>query len=156
MTFLASRIIVAAAVAVCALGALVDAASASDWRVNCDDDKRCVMQTAVKSGDKITALLTMSRHAEGGLVGEIVLPLFLHFPSGVAAQVDDGAARLRPRLLSCNRRGCYAFFRADGRSLQALRDGLLLRARAIDIRTGKPAEFAFSLKGFTKAHESLK
>lgn len=125
-----------------------------DWARQCRR-QRCWIQTGLAGPNgRVAALLRMGRREDGGLYGELRLPVGLHIPSGVLAEIDD-ALTFRPTLIMCDGRFCLAAFNATDQLVDALRQGDALTARLADARNGERVALRFSLIGFTALAKTI-
>lgn len=132
------------------------AAPASAWSIMCDRAETCRMETAI-TGDqgKTIAMLAIRKPTpDGRQLGEMILPLGLHIPSGVAVQIDEGDA-FPAELIACGPGGCHAIFEATALVLASMRNGYDFKTRLVNARTLKPVGLKFSLIGFTKTSKDL-
>ena len=85
--------------------------------------------------------------------GVIILPLGVLLESGMRLQVDDHAPyKFQARF--CQPAGCYAFISLPGPVLELMRKGDTVTV-AFKEAGGKTVDIKMSLKGFTKALESI-
>lgn len=128
----------------------------SAWNVVCERAETCRMETAiVDDAGKTVALLAIRKPTpDGRQLGEMILPLGLHIPSGVGIQIDDGEA-FGAELIACGPGGCHAIFEATALVMASMRNGYDFKTRIVNARTLKAVGLKFSLIGFTKTAKDL-
>lgn len=139
-----------------------------DWTLHCAEEndaagkavRQCEIAQAVAveyQGRAVEILrLAVSRSGEGGKTAFTLVtltPLEVHLPSQFGLFAGDAKLALAP-YRNCNPHGCFVLIplsRQDIKRLKKARQGAALFR---DLG-GRPIKLSFSLKGFTKAFDSL-
>ena len=135
-----------------------------DWRVHCNSSSGapsvCIMlQDVVFKSSRKTALQFVIRYIEDGktLIGDIILPLGIHLPSGVTIQIDEGQVFEIPIEICTDSRmrGCRARFSFDKALLTSLKAGTNANIVFQDSRQS-PVAVPVSLAGVTAGLKAIK
>lgn len=131
-------------------------AAPSAWTVACDNPQTCRIQTSITNDqNQAVAMLALRKQTpDGKRLGELILPLGLHIPSGVVVKIDDGEA-FPAQLVACGPGGCHAVFEATALVVAAMRDGYDFKTLIVNARNQQGVELTFSLVGFTAANTEL-
>ncbi len=155
------------------LGSAVQSARFDDWYYRCVDvmasDGKSVAQcevaqiAQVKKGDENINVLTLAiaktapgagKKASGNeLLLTALVPLNVVLPIGLGLAVDGKDVVTIP-YRNCNKAGCWAQQKLDGKMLTSLQKGSAGEAR-LRLMNGQNINLKFSLRGLTKALAEL-
>lgn len=127
-----------------------------NWQKVCIENEgkqRCeIKQTLATENKQRIAVLTVVRNENKALIMRMALPHLLNLQVPVELSVGEQAVRLP--YLYCNKVACFAMFELKDAMLTAFRKGLTgnIKVSTLD---RKSVGLTFSLKGFTKASNSL-
>lgn len=125
---------------------------ADNWIKECDDKGRCSIDAvAIDGAGQQLGLISLRQGENGGMLGELVLPLNLFIPAGAEGEIDASGQRMRADFVTCTPAGCISVFRLNAGFVDGLRAGSLLNLRVVDARSRQPVDMTFSLSGFTAA-----
>ena len=131
-----------------------------DWQSLCElreENTIChISQTRkiYKDGQvDFTMRITLIKQA-GKILMEIVLPLGLDLPAGIALQVDESSEINLP-FATCVTRGCAVVVQAEEDLFNQLRKGTILKVAFRPFAQAQNYLFNVSLRGFTSAMQVL-
>ncbi len=130
-----------------------------DWGIGCAgaaNDRSCTLAQELRRREDNRRVLLLEVKPEGmdsASVG-LTMPFGLDLRSGVALQIDDGAAVEGVPYRTCLQQGCLVSMRFDQGTLAALRTGKVLKVRA-PVASGGVADYQVSLAGFGPAYARM-
>ena len=134
--------------------------SYQDWQVACriaDATKRCAVsqQQAQQNGRRVLAI-ELQVGADNAITGNLILPFGLLLESGVTLQIDEQETMAPFAFRTCLPAGCVVPLGLDQASVDALRNGSVLKLIAKSSDAAQDVAFAISLKGFSASVDRIK
>ncbi|MBP3194251.1 MAG: invasion associated locus B family protein [Cardiobacteriaceae bacterium] len=144
------------AIATFALLSTANAEQVGDWKVECKDKQGCAISQIIKDeqGDLGLAFIYREPKAENMLLLNMIFPLGVKIPAGVKLSVDGANIGTAP-FTFCDKQGCNTLpIPLEQDTLNKIKAGNRLQ---IELAFGdKKKNSSFSLKGITKALETIK
>ncbi len=125
-----------------------------DWKISCPQNAPCRMAQSIVSAPNNDIILQLRIFKEDKPTALFSFPLGILLNTGWQINVDGGKSKLLPFEI-CKLDGCHSGITLSASLLNQLKRGNTLNVKFFDAKQ-TPIEPMISLKGFTKAWQTLK